>query len=169
MKAYFGIDPGRFGAVVALRDDKIVAWTTLPYLDKSLRTKELALLISQMLQDCSAVRMHVVMEQVLTIKGGGLGAQRTAVENGGRLLGMIELSAWPHSILTPQQWQKQLRLAGAGGDKTGQARKNAIITAYRKRFFELWPDFVMPAVNKDCQTGIVAAALIAKAGYEMRL
>lgn len=166
MMSYLGIDPGATGALVLLREGRIIDCKDAPYEGKDIDLRSLWTLL-QRLHGLAGPELRVLIEEApraLRLPPGPPGgsssrdyASSSAVaginRSMGIYLGMVTALQVPFMTVTPQKWLKPFSLQG--GHK---AKRSHVLRAR-----ELWPDYAgdLFLISKD---GRADAALIAEWG-----
>lgn len=142
-----GVDPGKTGGMVLLRDDGAIL-TSLPLDLLELRT------IAEHLRDWAPT--HTFVEQVSAMPGQGVVSTFTFGRVFGEVLGMLAALDLPHTLVRPATWQK-VAYAGVSGDGKERSRV-AAARLFPKENFHATPRSRTP------HGGMVDAALIAEYG-----
>jgi crossover junction endodeoxyribonuclease RuvC len=144
-----GIDPGATGAIVAVDNDGMVAWT---WSLKGRTHREIIDLLRGH-SDCPCV-----VERQFAMPGQGLSSTFKIGEGYGVLVGIVESLGLPLHLVRPQEWQKAM-LAGEG-KASGQELKRLYVGVAER----LWPSISFRGPRGGMDDGKAAACLIAEYG-----
>lgn len=146
-----GIDPGKTGALVTIRQDRSLEILTFK------KTDELTKHVGPITKEIGWATF-IYLENVHAFPGQGVSATFTFGVNVGRIQGLIISQNQTWESVTPMLWQKTLGLTGPYPTKV--LRKQAHV----KKAKELFPDY------KDIITLDTAdAILIAEYGYRKEM
>ena len=105
MTAYFGIDPGKSGAVAILdADGGVIDLCDLPYIADSLDPIALLDILSQ------ADGLRGALEMPLAMKGAAIQSVLLAGRNYGALKATMQLHHYPYEEVLPARWKKDMRV-----------------------------------------------------------
>ena len=112
MTVQIGIDPGASGALVAVKDDRIVDYLDMPTIvtGKS-RDLDAYAIHAWIVEQGHA---HITIEHVQGVQGSGATSAFNFGKGFGVLLGIVVASNRPHTLVRPQRWTKDLAV---GSDK----------------------------------------------------
>lgn len=143
---YIGIDPGASGALCLGTKDGIKVWNTKKTHPKEALQEALGAARSEFTKefDLGAVEPLIVYIEKVTGYTGGppTGAGLKLMDNYGFWRGLMEGMNIPHTLVTPQKWQKGL--PGLTGKKD-DARKRALRDEAKRRY----PTFKATLDNAD--------------------
>lgn len=129
MSVYWGIDPGKTGALAVIDSDSRIITNVFRFKDKT--PTDIKHFFKQERLWCD----FCFIEKVGTMKQDGKIQIREFMQNYGMLQGLLLAYEVPFDFVTPQQWQKRLALAGKFANKND--RKNA----HKAMAQRLWPNF----------------------------
>jgi hypothetical protein len=155
-RCVLGIDPGREGAVVALRGTAAEA-ALLPSTDAGLDGRALVATLRSLLGDDD--QPYVVVERAQSFPGQGVASSFRYGRDYGRILGVLDAIGWPYETVPPAVWHRAV-VGGSGVDPKARAR--AVVEA-RLPWLEL-----RPGKRRKAHEGIVDAACLALYGLEVR-
>ena len=170
MKIYFGIDIGKSGGIVGIKDGKVLVQAVMPIvggedvdvveLGSIIRGAEL--MVSNR-NEC-AVASHVVIERFAGWFGYNKSSAASVSRQAGAISAMLVLNGFAHTAVVPRTWQKAMfegtrELKNKDGKRA--TKEMAAITASR-----LFPkeSFKPSTKYKNPHDGIVDAALLALFG-----
>lgn len=149
---FLGIDPGKSGGWAVVGSECKAG--VMPMVDKEIDAKALHDLLKRYQPAFVAVEKAASMSGT-TASGGRLSAPRSMFSYGmgyGKIRGILEAGLWPHALVTPQAWKKQI-LAGTAKDKA------AAIEHCRRAY----PDInLTPGSRRKPHDGIADAVCIAE-------
>ena len=148
-RCVLGIDPGREGAVVALRGTVAEA-ALLPSTDAGLDGRALVAALRSLLG--KGDRPYVVVERAQSFPGQGVASSFRYGRDYGRILGVLDALGWPYETVPPAVWHRAL----VGGDPGDGKARAALVVA------QLLPDLELrPGRRRKAHEGIVDAAALA--------
>jgi crossover junction endodeoxyribonuclease RuvC len=148
--AFFGIDPGLKGAVVALdKKGELVGWTRMPLVGK--KDIDFTSIYQSLLLSKSP---RVSIERVHAMPKQGVTSMFTFGKGYGGLLAVIDIAKAEVCHVLPRAWQKKM----LPECPRGQSKEEAVRHAVRK-----WEELEKP-LKKKVNQGIADAALLAEYG-----
>ncbi|MFA5153783.1 MAG: Holliday junction endonuclease [Clostridia bacterium] len=156
-KIFVGFDPGKTGALAAIREDGVCT-TALPFPlsgDNELDLTELTKWL-KILQEQGTV--YAIIEKVHAMPGQGVTSMFSFGMTTGMLHGMLAALGIPRFLVSPQAWKKRI-LYDTAKDK------NAAIE-YCARVYPQISLLATPRSQKS-HTGIADAVCIARYAYEV--
>lgn len=147
-----GLDPGQYGALVALREEEFLPFPMPLTKNSTIDCTR----IYDFLYQFRGEKVDLCIEKVHSMPGQGVSSTFKFGMNTGSAWGALVASAYGLGILgdiewvTPQAWKKQFNLI--------KQPKDAAI----ERMYELLGEKVELDVNKKCLQGIADAYLIAR-------
>ncbi len=151
-RVFCGIDPGKKGALAFIRESGITAFP-VPTIGKEYDKSEMCNIIRNLNEEFD---VHVVLENI----NGHVALGRQSAFVMGKGLGMWEmlLTAFnvPHTMITPQSWQKVMWM---GIPKQANTKNTSLLAA--KRLFP-HETFLATPRSSVAHDGIVDAILIAE-------
>lgn len=151
-----GCDPGASGALVVLdTQTNTLTVMDMPVVEIKRGTRNVRQVSAQHVADClfNLGIEHAVVEKVGAMPGQGVSSMFAFGRAAGVLEGVLAALRIPTTYVTPQEWQKHMRVVGG---KDGA----------RNRASQLWPTQSQYFIRKK-DDGRADAALIA--GYGQRL
>jgi hypothetical protein len=158
MRVTCGIDPGRNGYICVLDPvEKTAEYLKIPYRPDGIINGHMIVDVFKDFHHVHAIYIEKVIGRGGAIKDGGAnwGASQNfgLGFNYGQLL--ATMSFMPHTLVTPQQWQKHCHTASLRG--SGITAKEKTLA----RFIQLNPSFVNPIKSHD---GLYDSFFIARYG-----
>lgn len=130
---YLGIDPGQHGAIVALKDNKVIYKSVF---DK----KEYRRIVSACVELDDTV---AVVEKVHAMPSQGVTSMFSFGENFGWIQGLLDAFEVPFALVPPQQWKKYFGLSAPKGTDKKVIKRNSI-----ERAKTLFPDLSLRATPR---------------------
>lgn len=136
---YYGVDPGKHGAMSVIYEDGTIR--SIPF-DRDAFVAEFA--------EASLHDSFCVLERVNAMPGQGVVSMFSFGENYGWIQGVLEANGIPYQLITPQRWKKEF----------GVTRDKNTSIAVAKRMFP-GHDFRRTERSRVDDDGIAESALIA--------
>lgn len=158
MKTVIGVDPGKSGALAAMREDGTVTFLIMPIIDNEIDITSISKWISNIIVDMTCRPLYSVIEKVHSMPQQGVASTFSFGYNTGVLHGILGTLAVPRLVVSPQSWQKSI-LKDTNRDK-------GIAIAYVMR---MYPELdITPTIrSKKPHSGVADAICIARYGLSI--
>jgi crossover junction endodeoxyribonuclease RuvC len=155
MKTIIGVDPGKHGALVAMKENGDMTTLVMPLAGEDLDLVYISDWCRQFIKDIKCAPLSVCIEKVHAMPGQGTVSMFTFGYGVGCLHGVFATLKIPRYLVAPQTWKK-LILADTAKDKDAAIE-------YVKR---VYPNLVITATerSKRPHSGIADAVCIARYG-----
>ena len=155
MKTVIGIDPGKQGALAAMREDGTLTFIPMPVAGKDIDAGHVAAWIISLWTDKECKPLSVCIEKVHAMPGNGATSMFTFGYNVGLMHGVVAALNIPLLLVSPQAWKKEV-LVDTLKDK------NAAIDFVRRYYPKA--DITLTPRSKKAHSGIADAICIARFG-----
>jgi hypothetical protein len=169
-KLYVGVDLGKSGSLIGLKDSKILWKSKMPLIGKDVDTQRIRRMLTEQVKTYGSI--HLIMEKIAGVAPGARFNMNSLYFQSGLVEGLVAGLGIPFSRVAPQTWQKEMwsgttvQMKVIAGDpahgipaKEKKDTKATSLIAARA----LYPDedFLATAQSRVAHDGIVDAVLIA--------
>lgn len=155
MKTVVGVDPGKGGALAAMKADGTVSFIAMPISGTDIDATYVAEWLLSLANDITCKPLYVCIEKVHAMPGQGVTSMFSFGFGTGLIHGVVAALKIPRMLVAPQTWKK-LILVDTAKDK------NAAVEYVRK----MYPDMkiTVTARSKKPHSGVADAICIARYG-----